>query len=83
MNSILIESYQKFHEAYVPCGEDIQIGASDFVDPGAKTEKFLLSIFWGNTIKICVSELAFSNALYIDDDIVYIAIFSISECVSR
>ena len=53
------------------------------VDPGAKTEKSLLSIFWGYTIKICVSELAFSNAIYIDDDIVYIAIFSIAECVSR
>ena len=79
----MIEIYQKFHEAYVPCGEDIQVGASVFVDPGAKTEKSLLSIFWGYTIKICVSELAFSNAIYIDDDIVYIAIFSIAECVSR
>ena len=49
----------------------------------SKNRKGSVEYFWGYTIKICVSELAFSNAIYIDDDIVYIAIFSIAECVSR
>ena len=75
----------KIHEAkytyYVPCGEDIQVSASDFVDPGAKTEKSLLSIFWVTPLRFVSLNLPFQTQF--DVEIVYIAIFSIAECVSR
>ena len=81
----MIEIYQKFHEAYmyhmVKISKLVQVTLLIL----EQKQKSLCWVFFGvtDTIKICVSELAFSNAIYIDDDIVYIAIFSISECVSR